>query len=72
MYNPKLQHPWRRGRSGQFAAYLEALPREERARIEAAERAYVFKADTVSSRQRAAIRKYAESMVGVREELDLA
>lgn len=77
MRNP---HPWRatasrvptidpvvNSRSSQFAAYLETLPREERREIEAAERAYVTKANLVTSTQKTVARDHSAGMLGVKE-----
>lgn len=77
MRNP---HPWRAtafgvptidpvvsSRSSQFAAYLETLPREERRQIEAAERAYVVKANLFTSTQQVAARDHSAGMLGVKE-----
>lgn len=58
-------HPWRKGRTGRYAAYLDTLPREERQRIEAAERAFVCRSTLVSSPRTAVARDYNESMQGV-------
>lgn len=76
----KLNHPWRetsRGvqtidpivstRGREFVAYLETLPREERQRIEAAERAYVNNAHAFTSPQQSAARDYADGMLGIKE-----
>lgn len=73
-------HPWRQttarlptidpvvsSRSSRFAAYLYALPREERQRIEAAERAYVVKANSIIGRRQSTARDYARGMLGVKE-----
>lgn len=80
MRNPNTNHPWRKispsaftvdpianSRSGQFAAYLETLPREERQRIVAAERVFVSRFNLGTSRQQSTARSYAGSMLGVKE-----
>jgi hypothetical protein len=61
----KQNHPWRKGRSGRFAAYLESLPPPERQQVEAAERAFIYKATMFSSPWLAVARDYAESLRGV-------
>jgi hypothetical protein len=73
-------HPWREtlpgaktidpvvsSRSGQFAAFLETLPAAERRQIEAAERAYVLKANAATSTQQSTARDYASGMFGNEE-----
>jgi len=76
----RSNHPWREAspgvktidpvvstRSASFAAYLYALPREERRQIEAAERAFVLKANAFTSPQQSAARDHAGGMLGVKE-----
>ena len=58
----KNNHPWRKNRSNQFAAYLDTLPPAERRQIEAAEKAFVYKTAFVTAPP--VLRDYAESMVG--------
>lgn len=74
---PKLNHPWRQApalgsvsvrRSNRFSYHLQSLPPEERQRIEAAERAYVAKAQDESGLYASIERDFAESMVGPRED----
>jgi hypothetical protein len=67
--NSTTNHPWRRGRSGQFAAYLDTLPREERWHIEAAERASALRAALATSPRQAVARDYARSMLGALDEV---
>lgn len=81
MQKPKFRHPWRQAgpglrttdpvvnsRGSQFSAHLDTLPPEERRRIEAAERAFVSKADLFTSSQQSAARDYAAGMVGTQED----
>lgn len=63
----KLNHPWRKGRSERFAAYLDTLTKAERQLIETAERAFIAKSESATSLQRCAIRDHAKSMLGVKE-----
>lgn len=56
-------HPWR-GRSRQFAIYLESLSPAERRQVEAAERRYIRKETEPTSTQRAAFRDFDEVMIG--------
>lgn len=65
MNSSKNNHPWRKGRTGRYAAYLDTLPREERQRIEASERAFVHRTTLLTSPRVAAARDYNESMQGV-------
>jgi hypothetical protein len=58
-------HPWRKGRTSRYAAYLDTLPAEERKRVEAAERAYVCRATRITSPRVAVARDFNESMQGV-------
>lgn len=67
MSKPNLNHPWRKGRSNQYATYLETLPLAERQRIEAAERAYVLRATLATSTQLSAARDHAKGMLGIKE-----
>lgn len=77
----KSNHPWRStecglptidpvvtSRSSQFAAYLETLPKEERQKIEAAEREFVTRANIFTSPQQSTARDYAAGMLGMKEE----
>jgi len=78
--NLKLKHPWRDGalartrdsalartRDSRFAEHLQTLPAPERQKIEAAERAYVARAGSFSSLQRAAARDHARGLMGIKE-----
>lgn len=78
-------HPWREPspgvptidpvistRSSRFAAYLDTLPREGRRQIEAAERAFVMKANAATGKRQSAARDYADGMLGVKESPGLA
>ncbi len=73
-------HPWRassqgaltvdpivNSRSGQFAAYLETLAREERKQIEAAERIFLARVNSITGRRQSTARDYAKGMLGVKE-----
>jgi hypothetical protein len=68
------KHPWRdpageiaKTRSRSFAAYLTTLPDDERERIVAAERTYLY-----SDKSHPAFRIFSENMVGVREDVPVA
>jgi hypothetical protein len=80
MANSKSKHPWRQynppkpaadlvaaTRSDRFAVHLATLPREERQRIEAAERAFVLRASSLVSPQQTAARDFVRGMLGVTE-----
>lgn len=70
MQNSKSSHPWRKGRTSTFTAFLETLPAEERHKIEAAERAFVLKRERPTSLRAATERDFARIMVGEEEALD--
>ena len=54
-------------RSQEFTAYLDTLPPDERARIEAAERVYVVKTTSSNSAPRSVLKDYNDSMLGIKE-----
>jgi len=76
----RSSHPWRAAtpgaltidpivstRSAPFVAFLETLPTVERRQIEAAERAFVMRANLVTSAHQTTFREFSEGLLGVKE-----
>jgi hypothetical protein len=70
MNNSKsVDHPWRT-RTREFAQHLNQIPREERARIKAAERDFLAQRDQPYSIHQRATRDFYAIMVGAQDTVD--